>query len=467
MEFLIMPYGCVCDRLSLQKKLGKKSYDLLLEKLTIVIKSKVGCDKIRASYMFIGGDIILPRYVVSRLTMIPARNFLPAVHARKIEFDGLLSNNQTIVVENLLATQFTPARVKAGLGFGLLNMKAGQGKTYVAAGLINALQCKTLYITPDKKLQIQTLTEFQDCFPQNKSLAITTKTCNDEHDIGIIVINTFVDNVAKIISNYSLLIFDEIHSYIGDKRSDIYWYNAPYVLGMSATTGENKDGLDNLYIKHLGEPIYADQLPGFEYDRSTDFTGSALLVNYLGPPEFTEIIINPTTGLISFYETVMNLMRDPARNALIMKLINQELLIPDRFIFVFTEYREHLEYLYPLVQNIPNISLPEVGGIKGGIKTDTLKHIEENARVIISTYRYGGTGLSWKKMNTIIEASPRVSGYKQIVPRILRKGGDTTIHRRVYDIVDENTALRGQIKKRLPAYKFYNFDIKYVNYSEL
>ncbi|MCK9603403.1 MAG: hypothetical protein M0R66_03505 [Candidatus Omnitrophica bacterium] len=77
------------------------------------------------------------------------------------------------------------------------------------------------------------------------------------------------------------------------------------------------------------------------------------------------------------------------------------------------------------------------------------------ARVIIATFGYSGTGISIVRMDAMILASPRYSGMKQIVGRILRRGSDAQIERVIVDIVDQKTCLARQFRLRRNAYAFY------------
>jgi len=81
------------------------------------------------------------------------------------------------------------------------------------------------------------------------------------------------------------------------------------------------------------------------------------------------------------------------------------------------------------------------------------------SRIIVTTYCYSGTGISYVRMNSAIFATPRRSNYEQICRRVTRKGSDTNIIRKYVDIVDTSCFLKYQYYSRKKVYDYFNYDI--------
>jgi superfamily II DNA or RNA helicase len=86
--------------------------------------------------------------------------------------------------------------------------------------------------------------------------------------------------------------------------------------------------------------------------------------------------------------------------------------------------------------------------LMGGATVEQENHAEHKAMVILATTAYLGTGRSIPKCNRIIMAMPRKSKILQILGRIFRLSGDASIHRKIYDIVDNKSCVRRQYSIR-------------------
>jgi len=73
--------------------------------------------------------------------------------------------------------------------------------------------------------------------------------------------------------------------------------------------------------------------------------------------------------------------------------------------------------------------------------------------VVLTTYGYSRRGVSLVEMTSIVLASPRRRGMRQILGRITRRGSDESILRIVVDVKDVRTALKGQSTDRRVVYK--------------
>ena len=102
--------------------------------------------------------------------------------------------------------------------------------------------------------------------------------------------------------------------------------------------------------------------------------------------------------------------------------------------------------------------------LKGGAKKETIERAHK-MKIILTTYSYSRRGISYNHLNALILATPRRTGLKQILGRILRYNSDEKIERYVVDIHDQASVLRGQLYDRLKIYKERKYNIRYTRYD--
>ena len=143
-----------------------------------------------------------------------------------------------------------------------------------------------------------------------------------------------------------------------------------------------------------------------------------------------------------------------------------------KYIFIFAGVREILDNLEKLIKKYLKLDplvrvndKDKVAGIKGGASTEDVERAVEKSRIILTTYQYGGKGLSIVKMNCGISYTPRRHGMKQVTGRITRMGGDPTVPREWIDIRDMETKSKTQYYNRKQDYDEKGFDITEENIS--
>jgi len=97
--------------------------------------------------------------------------------------------------------------------------------------------------------------------------------------------------------------------------------------------------------------------------------------------------------------------------------------------------------------------------LMGGSTRQDVETAEKKSSIILTTYRYGSVGMSIIKMDVIVLYTPRKAKMKQIMGRILRRGGDPKSTRYVIDIIDANTSLVNQYSVRKKTYIDKGFNI--------
>jgi superfamily II DNA or RNA helicase len=376
---------------------------------------------------------------------------------------------------------FTPASIAEGTACALLNLRAGMGKTFVAAGLIARLQMRTLYVVPSVILAEQATKDFKGCFTSGVCWLQTGAARLIEEFVTVIVVNTALKQPPAFFAEYGLVIYDEVHTYCTDKRADIFRRCCPIAFGMSATTDNRNDTFDMISHAELTGGLdgrvyvpavtYAEQIPDFTYD-DVHFSTLVTVIKYNGPPHLTQTLKHPSTDKMFTPWMHEQFLRDPERTAVAVAAIRELYDWRDgdkqHRIFVFCEEREPLKGLYELLRQSFEVDAPELcdklaeetGHFIGGIKPQEIVRCKTQARLLLTTYGYSSTGVSIAEMTACVFWTSRRSNMLQILSRILRRSGDQSIRRRVIDIVDNRTPMRSQYYERRNAYTYFGMDIE-------
>jgi len=413
---------------------------------------------------------------------------LPSGDECLAKFTGKLTTNQQVITEYLLKNIYNKQRLIRGSAGCILNLEAGQGKSYIAAYLFGVFKRKTAIILHSSSLLEQWKTLLTVCYP-NIAIGEYHSKKKTDGDIILMIVNSvakskeFVDTVGKrknkviitrtpgeYFDRFGFIVYDECHLYANNFAAKAFKRaSAPYMLGLSATPNDNIDKFDKLVWWEIGQVIDAARIPGFKSTES-NFTATIHRIMYYGSGEYTKLLLNPGTGMVSTTLTIGQLCNDKHRMKLIINCICECAEDPARYIYVFADRRDYLErireeYIKHQKQSTNNDTSAlmtnddEYVRIVGGSTTKDLKHAELNARIIFTTYQYMGTGKSIVKMNALILATPRKSKMAQYIKRIFRLGSDESIDRVVYDIVDMKTTLSNQWSKRKKFYKSENYKI--------
>lgn len=396
------------------------------------------------------------------------------------------THNQQLVLDYIMQEIFTADRVIRGSAGTVLNLEAGQGKTFVAIFLMNMLKKKTAIILHSTVMLKQWTDAFALCFP-NLTIGFYYGEKKIQGDIMIMIIDSATSNTYKFGSEkrgtavelsaidfynqFGLIVFDECQKYCNNFAARAFKHaQAPYMLGLSATPDENANGWDNIAMWEIGPVLTAAYLPGYK-ETKTNFRATVHRIMYYGPPEYTRQIINNfykadgSAGITDNTSTISMILQDEARNKLIVNCVLECLKDEKLFTYVFADRRECLEKYRIMLRAAINYDAPivtdddEFTRLVGGASMEATAIAEAKSRVILTTYQYGAVGRSIVKMNALVFAVPRRSGMKQTVGRILRLGSDETVERQIYDIVDLKLKLKNQWSSRLKYYKSREFRV--------
>jgi hypothetical protein len=480
----------------LSRLLGDKNYFALLNKLKCTHTPKVGPPVTAKMYKVHDRDgvswVRLPRAVCDGLGAICKIEADFAMHPLgfnpPLQLD--LFQNQILCIERLMQI-YTPERIAAGSACAELVLRAGMGKTFVAAGLISRLAMRTLYIVPKDVLMKQACDDLRGCFdsldradaalrplvvgPFGRLKKGDPRTQVEMQHVTVIVIDSAMRQDAEFFAKYSFIICDEVHTLCSSERRKVFdKCHCAVMLGMTATPNQRADKMDPIVQKEFicarDGLIDAEKLPGFIHD-DVNFATRVTIVRYLGPPKYTKTLKHEATDNVFCSYMHRQFLSDPYRLFIAVQAVRalyewRGAMGQQHCIYIFCEELALLQILYRAFRDTfgDDIAAPEigneVGNFVGGIKAEVVDDIKDNARVLLTTYGYGGTGVSILKMTAIVKLTPRRANMQQIDARILRRGGDESIERRIIDIQDYNTCLRGQLSSRMQSYEHYKMEIE-------
>lgn len=398
-------------------------------------------------------------------------------------WEGKQTANQTLISDWITNNIYTDMRVASGSAGLILNLEAGQGKSYLAAYMIAKIQRKTAIILHSTSLIEQWVKVLNNALGDDVSIGYYYAKKKKPGDIMLMIIDSATSDVFKFKSGdmsaidfynqFGFMIYDECHTYANKfSMRALKIAQAPYMLGLSATPDENTMGFDSLVWWELGPVLNADAIPGYE-STSEDFKAEVHRVQYYGPAEYTKVLTSEATELTNTAGTINMICEDAIRNMVVIDCINRGLALGLNM-FVFADRREYLETLRQLLKDTLAIEGEIVDDDKsfmrlvGGAKAEEMEQAEASSKVIFTTYPYMGTGRSIVKMNGLVLANPRKSKMKQYINRIFRLGSDATITRHIWDICDMKLKLSNQWNTRKKYYdsKGYTITSEKIKYNE-
>jgi hypothetical protein len=438
--------------IDLLNKYQKDGYKKIKQKFIVKYKSPIGTFYIEKKiYVLIDDIIIFPRFAGTKLLSNKIldkiiNNIPDGIHI-DMQYTGKSNKNQELIINHILNNQFSQSSVIKGYSGLTLKIIAGGGKTYCAMDIINRLHKKTLIIVPNTYLLKQWIELLTIYFPNNKIGEYYGKKKVDG-DIIVSIINSLVSDSFefkikknKIVKTYNeffsefgLVILDESHIYCTDSFKIVYnRFQSTYMLGLSATPNERTDKCDIISHMNIGQVLDAENINNYQKS-DIEFIADVHIIKYNAPDKYINTHINPKTQMICVPLIIEDFLNDEYRNKLILdellKLFNLKLNI-----FVFSERRNHLEYLYNQFNYLlseneidnyeNNLSVPELDINKnivlyGGSTDQDIENAKLHSNIIFTTYSYSSTGVSINKMNAVILCTPRKSKSRQIIGRIFR-----------------------------------------------
>ena len=404
--------------------------------------------------------------------------------SKRFKWQGKQTNNQKLIATEIMTNYFNPERVKLGSAGVILNLEAGQGKSYLAAYLMSVLNKKTAIILHTTALIDQWTKVLTNVFGDSISIGHYHSKKKSPGDVMIFIIDSASNDEFKIggevikciefYNRFGLIILDECHMYSSKTAlKALKAAQAPYMLGLSATPDEHADGYDRAVWWSIGPILDASTIPGY-VATSEEFSAEVHRVMYYGPSSHTRMILNRVTEMTSSAETINMLCDDDIRTQVVVDCVRAGLK-KNLYMFVFADRREYLTKLQEMLSEQESITGEIVESdddfvrIVGGAKSTDLENAEVKSKVIFTTYSYMGTGKSVIKMNGLVLATPRKSKMKQYINRIFRLGSDATVKRHIWDLCDMKLKLSSQWSVRHAYYKSKNYTVvqEKIKYSDV
>lgn len=425
-----------------------------------------------------------------------------------------LYSYQEATVEYLCNTIFGDERKANHSSTGYLEMGPGLGKTRTSVAVICRKRVPTIVSVPTIAIGEQWLEELADSCPNLKCAFYKNPPKNSKkvppnaktHDVIVCVINTLREKKPEFVRDFGMVILDEAHELHSAHNGEVLWLaQTNFVLGLSGSPLERKDGLDRYVSLHLGKVIRPSDIPGFDASDAT-FTGEVWKIEYAGHPDYIETGIT-SAGTASSILTINNVRKDPHRLKLVIDLIIELYTLhqtnraakyglvgaKQHGVFVFAEHREELPNLREAIHKRleetkidPNsLLVPELESetfkkssqnsrkttiLRGGVhKSEVGAARKARSHIVLTTYGYSRRGISLPDMTAAVWVSPRRSGIGQLIGRVERRGSDQSIVRVIVDIVDVRTGLKKQATDRMKAYKAKGYKVftRKVSYESI
>lgn len=366
-------------------------------------------------------------------------------------------------------------------------MDAGLGKSFVASKIIERLQKKTLLVVMNTNQLQQWKADVFGKYFSGVTIGEYSAKKKADGDIVIVIIKSLIKLEQNYLKEFGLVIFDEIPEFMGPSYREAFWKtNTQYVLGLTATPDERLDGMDIFYKQLVGPLVRATDIEGFNVEQII-WKGRVKTIRYTGPPQFTKNLTSVTNEMSC---TMMNqqFSQDPYRCQLIYNYI-VELYNAGKNVYIFATNRDHLDNMCNIIrksnidftiedEEVPSEpeedkvrlgAITKVKTLMGGVSDAEVVEAKKKSRIIFTTYSYGAVGMSIIKMDAIIFMTSRKNKMRQILGRILRRGGDPSIVRDIIDIVDYSTGIKSQYYKRKKIYEEKDFPIEVidVDYSSI
>lgn len=377
------------------------------------------------------------------------------------EIVGLDVSNKTDFIENkikinckipLYDYQKIAVEKMFKAGNGILQSKAGSGKTQMGLALAIKYCTKVLWITHTKDLLNQSYERARQYIDKEKLGIIASGKC-DVRDITFATIQSLANmDLSTYKYAFGVVIVDECHRVAGSTNKVTQFAKvlnslaAPHKFGLTATV-HRADGLEQCMFAYIGNVKYivpdeaiADKVLNISVQRyDTDITINDI-ANCLD-----------TDGTLIYSKFITELAMCSKRNLSIANkiMVAREL---DRQVLVLSERIVQLKEL----QAICNDGVVLSGTTKKEDREKILNDMREGrAKILFSSYQLAKEGLDITSLDTLILATP-VKDYAivvQAIGRIARKAEDKK-KPVVIDIVDKEIGKAEKMwKKRLLHYK--------------
>lgn len=342
-------------------------------------------------------------------------------------------------------------------GMGILESKAGSGKTQMGLALVAKLGCKTLWLTHTHDLLDQSRKRAAEYMDSSLFGEITSGKVNIGKGITFATVQTLAkQDLAKFKDTWDCVIVDECHRVAGTPTTFNQFGRVlsslacKHKYGLSATV-HRADGLTKCIFMYLGNIAYtvpdkaiADKVMTVKIQRRD--TGTQIHHSCLD-----------TDGTLVHAKLINYLAGNTRRNFCISNDLVEN---AEHFNLILSDRLEHLKWL---MSSMPDELQDQCAMIDGSMTTKEGKAEREQAiddmrsgkkRYLFASYRLAKEGLDIPRLDRLYLTTPQkdFAVIVQSVGRIARtfEGKDNPI---CYDYVDDIDYLVNAYKQRCRHYR--------------
>ena len=381
---------------------------------------------------------------------------------------------QVAAANYIMANNYCSKRVDNMTASCVVDLWTGAGKTFLAILLSMMLGVRTLYITNRKKLALQAARDYKTAVPDIK----VSLFLDDDADVTILVVNSASDKYKSTdnYKSYGFVIYDEVPKYCTKSFSDIFWLTrCKYNLAMSGTLDRRPDGGDVLYHDHHGPSLSAATMN--IKTRIDHFHVKVETFAFKAPTKYTQTP-RGENKLRSAMRGIALLNENQERRDFIVTLATEMLARGHEF-YMFVHKRESVDYYYSRLESLTNTYQMMSGNDTTHLMASNLMAVTQSLNstkdqddgdyalaccggaIIIATYSYGETGISFSHMTGAFFVEPPNSiFFDQAVGRILRPGPLQNKERLIFDIIDYGSMFQKRFTEdRYPFYQLRKYPV--------
>ena len=338
--------------------------------------------------------------------------------------------------------------------FGVLQSKAGSGKTQIGVAIIAQLGCRALWLTHTKDLLTQSKERASEYMDSSLFGEITDGKVNIGKGITFATVQTLAKQDTSIYKDaFDCVIVDECHRVAGTPTSVTQFgkvlssLNCRYKYGLSATV-HRADGLIKTMFAYLGNIAYT--VP----DKAiADKVMTVFVVGRATHTEVSEACLD-TDGTLLYQKLINYLITNTRRNFLIADDLAKN---AEHYNLVLSDRIEHLKTLMSMLPEelcvmITGKMTTKKGKLERKTALDDMR--SGRKRYLFATYKLAKEGLDIPRLDRLYLTTPQkdYAIVVQSVGRIARifEGKSDPI---CYDYVDSIGYLIGSYKKRCSHYR--------------
>lgn len=344
--------------------------------------------------------------------------------------------------------------------YGILQSKAGSGKTRCGLALIKEFGKRTLWITTTKDLLNQAKGNAEEFFDKALLGTITEGKVNIGRGITFATVQTLCKlDLSQYKDMWDVIICDECHHICGSPTTVTMFSKvlnslaARHKIGLTATP-HRADGLMGATYALIGEVVYA--VPD---EAVADRVVRVGILPIATGISYSRECLN-TDGTVNYTRLIGYLTNHPERNRMILNKIVEN---RDKSCIILSDRLEQLEVL---INSLPSDMRGQAVMIHGGMVTKRAKAEREQAledmrvgdkKYLFATYSLAREGLDVPRLERLFMASPikDKAWVIQSIGRIARvfAGKSDPI---CFDFVDEMKHMEKMYKKRCSIYRAEN-----------